>query len=270
MIDQIDDDERERRKRQSFIQHLREREEREARAPRFIPNENELREKRMRERETAERQEQSDEAADQWLVQRQCVDDLKRSESARVASAATRVAAEPELTEVFDYIWVQRHVAARLRDLEARFEARLAELSDAVAENAHAIANAFDAVDRALAKAGARANKELTGALERMSRQLSKTSMRSCGRSIIRSPTASRSKNRRTHRRKSIEMTQKFSEEQRAAILREAHARVQNVSAVEECFREYEERARKREAERAALAKIAVECETVLRENMQQ
>jgi hypothetical protein len=56
-------------------------------------------------------------------------------------------------------------------------------------------------------------------------------------------------------------MSQKFSAEQRAAILREAHARVQNVSAVEQCFREYEERA----AERAALAKIASECAIALR-----
>jgi hypothetical protein len=60
-------------------------------------------------------------------------------------------------------------------------------------------------------------------------------------------------------------MSKKFSAEQRAAILREALARVQNVSAIEQCFREYEERA----AERAALVKIAAECETVLRENMQ-
>jgi hypothetical protein len=60
-------------------------------------------------------------------------------------------------------------------------------------------------------------------------------------------------------------MTQKFSQEQRLEILREARARVQNASAIEECFREYEERARKREAERGALAKIVIECEAALR-----
>ena len=57
-------------------------------------------------------------------------------------------------------------------------------------------------------------------------------------------------------------MSQKFSAEQRAAILREAHARTQGISPIEQCFREYEERA----AERAALAKVASECEAALRD----
>jgi acyl-CoA reductase-like NAD-dependent aldehyde dehydrogenase len=48
----------------------------------------------------------------------------------------------------------------------------LAELTDAVAENAHQIANAFEEVGRALAKFGAKSNKELTGALDRLSKQL--------------------------------------------------------------------------------------------------
>jgi hypothetical protein len=64
-------------------------------------------------------------------------------------------------------------------------------------------------------------------------------------------------------------MTQKYSEEQRRAILTEARARAQVTSSVEECFLDYETRAREREAERAALVKIAQECESALRENMQ-
>jgi hypothetical protein len=168
-------DEDERLKRQNFIHHLR---EREARAPRYQASEHDMRDRRMREREAAERRENESEAVDAWLVQRQCMDDLKRGESARVASAATRV--EPELTEDFDWRWVDKRIAQRLREERAYseqrladFEQRLTELNDAVVENARAIGDAFDAVDRALAKAGAKANKELTNSLERMSRQLS-------------------------------------------------------------------------------------------------
>jgi hypothetical protein len=60
-------------------------------------------------------------------------------------------------------------------------------------------------------------------------------------------------------------MSQKFSQEQRLAILRAARARAQSISPIEECFREYEER----QAERAALGKIAQECESALRDNAQ-
>jgi hypothetical protein len=54
----------------------------------------------------------------------------------------------------------------------------------------------------------------------------------------------------------------KFSEEQKVAILREGRARAQNVSPVQQCFAEYEARA----AQRAALAKVASECEAALRD----
>jgi hypothetical protein len=159
-------DEDERVKRQNFIHHLR---EREARKERYEMSEDEKRERRMRERETAEREYGENDAAQAWLVQAQCIEDIRRAEPSRAAGVA---AAEPAL-EVFDHSWVQRHVTARIRDLEARFEARLTELSDAVAENAHAIANAFEEVDRALAKFGVKSNKQLTGALDRIGRQLS-------------------------------------------------------------------------------------------------
>jgi hypothetical protein len=57
-------------------------------------------------------------------------------------------------------------------------------------------------------------------------------------------------------------MSKKFSEEQRAAIMREARARAGNVSTpVQQCFAEYETR----QAQKAALAKIASECEIPLR-----
>jgi hypothetical protein len=163
-------DEDERVKRQNFIQHLREREQRKER---YEMNEDEKRERRMAdydrqvaEREHADREQGENDAAQSWLVQRQCVEDIRRSESPRTTSAAA--VAEPQL-EVFDYKWVQRHVVARLREERAYYEARLTELSDAVAENARVIADAFDAVDRALAKAGAKANKEIAGALQRIS-----------------------------------------------------------------------------------------------------
>jgi hypothetical protein len=174
-VDEVDDGERERRKRRDFIRHLR---AREARKERFYMNEDEKRERRIADydrREHERREQRENEAVNEWLVQRQCGEDIRRSvgEAAARTTSAAAVAAEPQLTEVFDYSWVQRHVAARLRDLETRFDARLAELTDAVAENAHAIANAFEEVDRALAKAGAKANKELTGALQRITQQLS-------------------------------------------------------------------------------------------------
>jgi hypothetical protein len=60
-------------------------------------------------------------------------------------------------------------------------------------------------------------------------------------------------------------MNKKFSQEQRAAIMREARLRIQNISPVERCFAEYEAR----QAERAALVKIAHECECALRDAQQ-
>jgi hypothetical protein len=109
-VDEIDDVERERRKRREFIRHLR---EREARKERYYMNDDEKRERRMRERETAECQGNETEAVDTWLVQRQCVEDIRRSETASVANTTTRAAqrdAELELID-FDYKWVETYVA---------------------------------------------------------------------------------------------------------------------------------------------------------------
>jgi hypothetical protein len=56
-------------------------------------------------------------------------------------------------------------------------------------------------------------------------------------------------------------MAKSFSAEERSAIMREARARVAGVSLVEECFHAYE----MRQSEKAALRKIANECEIALR-----
>jgi hypothetical protein len=169
--DKIDDVERERLKRQKFIHHLR---EREAHKPRFHVSENELREKRMRERETAEREctEKDEREAEavrvwNWLQQKQLGD----GEPVRATGVATR-AAEPPLTEVFDYKWVERHVAARLREERNYFEQELANLNSALIDHTKATNAAMDAivnmVDSVFSKAAEKANNQLAGALQRV------------------------------------------------------------------------------------------------------
>jgi hypothetical protein len=162
MADEIDEAEAERLRRQKLVKCLR---EREARTPRYCVNEDELREKRMQDRDR--QGEQIDRAAEtarvwNWLEQQ------KQFDGRRSVSAA----AEPAL-EVFDHSWVQRHVAACLVREREYFEARLAELNGALVDNARATAAAFDAIDAALDRAADKGNKQLTGALDRISKQLS-------------------------------------------------------------------------------------------------
>jgi hypothetical protein len=165
MADEIDDDERERLKRQKFIAHLR---ERESRVPRCHVSEHEMRERRLqdRDRQTAERdladkEQRESERVAEWLVQRQCEEDIQRS-----------VASEPALVEEFNWQWVQRFVAARLRDEREYFERRFEEMNSALVDNARAVGDALDAIDRALSNAAQKGTNELTGALERITKQL--------------------------------------------------------------------------------------------------
>jgi hypothetical protein len=172
-VDEIDDGERERRKRRDFIRHLREREERKER---YHMNEDEKRERRMAdydrqvaEREHADREHGENDAAQAWLVQRQCVEDIRCSESPRATSAAT--VAEPQL-EVFDYTWVQRHVAARLHEQRAYFERRIDELDEALVDQGRTCNEVMNAivemVERTLNAATQKSNDHFVGALQKI------------------------------------------------------------------------------------------------------
>jgi hypothetical protein len=170
--DRIDDVERERQKRRDFIRFVREREERK---PRYYVGEEEQRERRMvnHDRRAAERRDQcEDEAVRAWATQQACIDDLKRAETVRRTGVAS-IATEPELVEDFNWEWVSKFVDWRLAQERRHFEARLEEMNCALVDNARAVAQAFDAVDGALDRAAQKGSKQLTGALERITKQLS-------------------------------------------------------------------------------------------------
>jgi uncharacterized coiled-coil protein SlyX len=168
-IEVVDDIEKERRKRRAFINHLRDREKNK---PRFVPNEDGLREKRMHERDTAKREQSESEAAATWLIQEQCAADLKRAEPVRRTGVAASIAAEPELVEDFNWEWVSKFVAWRLAEERKYFEARLDELDKALVDQGQTcneVMNAVvEALERTLNTATQKSNDHLVGALQKI------------------------------------------------------------------------------------------------------
>jgi hypothetical protein len=164
MIDEVDEAEAERLRRKKFVICMR---EREARTPRYCVNEDELREKRMQDRDR--QGEQIDRAAESarvwnWLEQQKQLDG-QRSEPVRVAAGV-------ELTETFDWQWVDRRIAAALREQRNYFEQELASMNSALIEHTKATNAAMDAivnmVDSVFSKAAKKTNNQLIDVLQRI------------------------------------------------------------------------------------------------------
>jgi hypothetical protein len=159
---EVEMDESERLRRQELIRELRSREKRE---PRFDIEQLRLREKGMRERDDRQRERAEQREAERvfdWVQQKQFEDEAQHGEPVRAA------AGETPLTEDFNWQWVDRRIAARLREERAYFEQRMEEMNSALVDNARAVGDALDAVDAALTKAANKGNKELAGALQKI------------------------------------------------------------------------------------------------------
>jgi hypothetical protein len=132
------------------------------------------REMRMRERERAgdvaqakaEQLDRENEAVHDWVQKRNFEEANQRSQR-QESVAATAV--EPELTEEFNWQWVDRRIAARLREEREYFNAALAEHARDTVEMIDAVINMVEDV---LSKNAAKNHDGLTSALEKITKTL--------------------------------------------------------------------------------------------------
>jgi hypothetical protein len=157
-------DERKQQRRQEILRVARAN----ADGPRYFMNEADLAEKRLRqrEREVHEAQlkhEQESEAVLAWLKNRNYEDN----------QTGRTVAAEPALSEPFDWRWVDRRISARLKQEREFFEQQMEELNAAFVDHAQTVNEVLDVVVRmvgdTLNKTASKSHKEFTDALEKVS-----------------------------------------------------------------------------------------------------